>query len=390
MTEREFEGLLTGEFVRPELTFDREFGMHRNWWLEDKRVSGRPLHLFLWLVSQRSDFRITQALAQERMGWGRDAFLAARRVLEEAGYLKTIELRAPAGAVDVDGRPIGGHRKNYFEVLDPVMPTEIARRFAGPTSPVPQLLGDASEGVGDPETGAVEKPQRKIRGGFDVAVDNSQTPRDYREEASAEKPPRESLGGKASEGKPEQGFPPLNKTRFNNTRYSSSSALEVTHQQPPGDDDDGELVGKETRDRVRLPTSTAKRLREWHPGLDAVVLVDRLQRSGRLDLSQLDIERAVAEILQGSARPVGDPVAYISKAILAEPWRWARDDGQTPTPRGVMMSGSSRPPTAEECAERGHQWVGEWREACMACGAERPGWRDDRDRDNVEALRGVS
>lgn len=162
----------------------------------------------------------------------------------------------------------------------------------------------------------------------------------------------------------------------------------MTHEQ--SSDDDIELGGEGEQDRVTVAASTVTLLREWHPGLDAVLLVDRLQRSGRLDLSQLDIESAVAEILQGSARPVGDPVAYISKAILAEPWRWARVNEQARTPRSVVMSGPSRPPTVGECAERGHQWIGEWREVCGACGAERPGWRDDRDRDNPEVLRGVS
>ena len=264
---------------------------------------------------------------------------------------------------------------------DDEVPTGLSDKLAPRTLPVenPEILSDklAPRGqIGDPNGGhpsdnQTPRPVEKTKN-----PDDTLTPRDVENS--------DVLGDTLSLA--------LRKNPNLRLNYSSSSVLNVTHQAGSAavDDDDFESAGVAPASQVVVAASTVTLLREWHPGLDAVVLVDRLQRSGRLDLSQLDIERAVAEILQGSARPVGDPVAYISKAILAEPWRWARDYGQAQTPRGVMMSGSSRPPTAEECAERGHQWVGEWREACAACGTERPGWRDDRDRDNVKALRGVS
>lgn len=108
------------EFVRPELTFEREFGQFRNWWTRDRRVVGNPLSIYLYLLSHRRDYTITQARAQRDLGLGKDAFLAARRRLESAGYLSAETMRWPAGATDDTGRKVGGQpRKLVFHVLDP-------------------------------------------------------------------------------------------------------------------------------------------------------------------------------------------------------------------------------------------------------------------------------
>jgi hypothetical protein len=132
----EFGAMSTNsEFLRPALAFEREFGQFRNWWARDKRIVGNAFSLLIYLLSHERSFRITQAKAQRDLALGRDAFLVARRKLEDAGFLTVTEYRYPAGAVDYQGRPIGGHRRMVYTLQDspppdavPVGETETAQR----------------------------------------------------------------------------------------------------------------------------------------------------------------------------------------------------------------------------------------------------------------------
>jgi hypothetical protein len=110
------------EFVRPQFVFEREYGQFRNWWARDQRIVGNAFSLLMYLVSHQRTFRITQQKARRDLGLGRDAFLAARRKLESAGFLSPIERRYPSGARDGSGRPVGGHRYIIYSVNDPSPP----------------------------------------------------------------------------------------------------------------------------------------------------------------------------------------------------------------------------------------------------------------------------
>lgn len=130
-------------------------------------------------------------------------------------------------------------------------------------------------------------------------------------------------------------------------------------------------------------------LAELDPRLDLRLLVGKLRRDRPgLRVESLDLELATSEVLSSAARRVHDPVAYVAKSILSEPHRWVRTlafDARTSTP-GLASDvperaqhTARRPPTIQECAASGHRWVGQFRESCVACGEERPGWRHDRD-----------
>lgn len=73
-----------------------------------------------------------------------------------------------------------------------------------------------------------------------------------------------------------------------------------------------------------MPSGLANLLREVHPRLDGTLLVRRLVEISTLRVDTLDLERAAAEIITGSARAVGDPVAYVARSIQREPWRWVK------------------------------------------------------------------
>lgn len=130
-------------------------------------------------------------------------------------------------------------------------------------------------------------------------------------------------------------------------------------------------------------------LAELDPRLDLRLLVGKLRRDRPgIRVESLDLELAASDVLSSAARRVHDPVAYVAKSILSEPHRWVRTlafDARTSTP-GLASDVTERaqhtarrPPTIQECAASGHRWVGQFRESCVACGEERPGWRQDRD-----------
>lgn len=123
---------------------------------------------------------------------------------------------------------------------------------------------------------------------------------------------------------------------------------------------------------------TATLFRGLHHRLDLRRLLDRLCSDQRLQVQVIDLERAAAEVIGRSARPVGDPVAYLATAIAREPGRWVRSE-LTSSPNGTKQALQGRPPTMTECDATGHHWIGLWNEFCAACGAERDGWRDQRD-----------
>lgn len=117
---------LQGEFLRDELAIDREFSQVRNWWVRYPKIVGNPLSIYLFIRSHSVGYRLTQASVRDKLGLGKDAFLKARRTLEEAGFLEVVQFVYPAGSRDAEGRAIGGHRLTQFRLMDPAMPAELA------------------------------------------------------------------------------------------------------------------------------------------------------------------------------------------------------------------------------------------------------------------------
>lgn len=339
---------ISGEFLRPELTFEREFGQFRNWWARDKRIVGNAFSLLVYLLSHDRNYRVTQKTAQRDLGLGRDAFLVARRKLEHAGFLTVTEHRYPAGTFSKSGRPIGGHRQVLFTLQDPPKPDEkIGKRSDRPKA---------------------ENPLRPFVQP-NSPVDNSHASEFRTPFLPAECPPL------ACAENPAQDFPPLKEDQGLEDQEPSSSLMSIPRGDPIAADkepiDDDQL-------RVLYDEGTATLFRELHHRLDLRSLLSRLGSDRRLRIQALDLERAAAEVIGRSARPVGDPVAYLATAIIREPGRWARPElASGPSITKPFQQG--RPPTMTECDASGHHWIGLWNEFCAACGAERDGWRDQRD-----------
>lgn len=337
---------VSGEFLRPEFAFEREFGQFRNWWARDKRIVGNAFSLLIYLVSHDRNFRVTQKRAQGELGLGRDAFLVARRKLEQAGFLTVTEHRYAAGAVDENGRPIGGHRQVIFTLQDPEQPQNQADRHG--------------------ENPNAENPLRASRPSKcdvqSVNLDSSDSPSPHGAEESM-----------ASAGNPTQAFPSLKEDQPQEDQQSSSSRdagrFAAASCQCASDEEDG-LDG--------YVEGTATLFRELHHRLDLRRLLEKLGTDRRLNICAIDLERAAAEVIGRSARPVGDPVAYLATAISREPGRWAKVQQAEEAVVSATPS-AKRPPTIAECDAAGHRWIGSWNECCAICGAERDGWRDQRD-----------
>lgn len=340
---------VSGEFLRPEFAFDREFGQFRNWWARDKRIVGNAFSLLIYLVSHERAFRVTQKKAQSDLGLGRDAFLVARRKLENAGFLTVTEYRFPAGASDETGRPVGGHRRMLYTLQDPVQPEE---------RPVRSTSGASAD-----------NPRRPVSPGS-PPVDNSV--KAVNEPAAH----AESSSDPASVEKPAQASPSLkeDQPKENHSSSSKQSTLADAHEA-------GEIDSTDDDDfRMSFNEGTATLLRELHPRLDLRLLLDRLHTDPRLQTSKLDIEQAACDVIGAAARPVGDPIAYLATAINREPGRWVQAHFlESERPPTSSHQGLGRPPTTAECEASGHRWIGQWHEFCAACGSERPDWRAERD-----------
>jgi hypothetical protein len=338
---------ISGEFLRPEFAFEREFGQFRNWWARDKRIVGNAFSLLIYLISHDRNYRVTQKTAQQDLGLGRDAFLVARRKLERAGFLTVTEHRYPAGSFSRNGQPIGGHRQMIFTLQDPDPP-------ANPSQ----------QDIAKPST---ENPRRPLTI-LSAPVDNSHPGKPGVTESRAEQPIPPCTEN------PAQDFPPHIEDQSQENQKPSSSTSPNAHRGAATTD--AALIDDE--DFQHLDAGTATLFRELHHRLDLGRLLERLKDDARLNLRAIDFERAAADVIGHSARPVGDPVAYLATAIIREPGRWVRSellDEATAT----RADQRGRPPTERECEARGHRWIGQWNEFCAACGAERDGWRDQRD-----------
>lgn len=322
------------EFIRPQFAFEREYGQYRNWWARDQRIVGNPFSLLLYLVTHQRTYRITQSRAQSDLGLGKDAFRAARKKLEAAGYLRVEDHRHPAGTVDAHGNSIAGHRRVLLILMDPPQPDAAVKRMPLASADHPPRVQSADAVVA--ETTLTRMPMRQPS----PAV------------------PAANHVGSSSEAQPTTAAPPLNEDQSLEDQSSSVASLELA-------------------------------LQALHPGLSLARLRSWLARNApSIEPARLDLLAASVDVIHAAVRPIGDPVAYVGRSIEREPMRWlerASEDEESvemetsPGPRRL----GSRPPTAAECGARGHRFIGTFREMCSTCGEERPGWREDRDRDSA-------
>lgn len=142
--------------------------------------------------------------------------------------------------------------------------------------------------------------------------------------------------------------------------------------QPELDDDDDFGIDEPTR----------QLLRGIDQRIDPVLLVGRLRSAG-IDTARLNLLRAVTDVWSRhspSKGPIADPVAFLSTAIEKEctnpDWAKARPGHGYAAAPGI--------PSTSICDTEGHLFTGAFKAFCARCDAERPGWREDRDRHDHE------
>jgi len=368
-----------GRFVRNPLKLDAEFLVARNWWVRDPRIVGNPLSLYLFLHSHDVGYEITLDRARRALELGVDAFTTARRRLEEAGFLERVEVRYPPGAVDADGNKIAGRIQRYdIHVLDPEQPP-------GGTSkgqPVGSGGGPAASLEIPAEADALLPVEPVDNFASGTPVDNSATGETAKDVQNPWSEPLlgNPLAAKPLAANPLTGFPLLKEENqvIENQSSSPDDAGNLPEDKslpraaaPPPDDDDGiSSPGDDSEAFQRLLDSGIEAsLRDVHASLSLSAIRRRLGDAG-LDSSRVDIPAAAAQALAASARPVGDPSAYVAIAIIREPGRW---------PWGPLPQGESPPGgVGSSCEALGCKYLDEWRMMCVRCGQEREGWRDER------------
>jgi len=330
------------EFVRPELTFEREFGQYRNWWTRDRRVVGNALSIYLYLLSHRRDYAITQARAQRDLGLGKDAFLAARRRLESAGYLRAETVRWPAGSVDEAGKKIGGQpRKLVFHVLDPEPAADHhgdQAKEENPTTARPSILR-----VGEPHESRSGQPSaHRTDGDLLKAISQGGIPAHGTAEVRS-----------SAAGQPTTGHPALKKDHSQEHPSRRTSSSRPSNAAAPTSE---------------CADETAELLRQLHPRLDRSRLENKLlelRSAGLLHagVQMIDLFQASSAILSRARATVVDPVAFVAAGIEASPYEWlpATDHRDSSAPRET---------TNAICAVKGHLW--ERHGWCRRCSTQSP------------------
>lgn len=330
------------EFVRPELTFEREFGQYRNWWTRDRRVVGNALSIYLYLLSHRRDYAITQARAQQDLGLGKDAFLAARRRLESAGYLRAETVRWPAGSVDEAGKKIGGQpRKLVFHVLDPEPAADHDADRAREGNPSTGRTSILSADQPD-ESGSVGPSARSTDDDLPKAVSRGGIPAPGSTEVRS-----------PAAVHPTTGYPALKKDHSQEHPSRRTSSPRQSNAPAP---------------TLEYTDETAELLRQLHPRLNRSRLEKKLlelRSAGLLhnSVQMIDLLQASSAILGRARATVVDPVAFVAAGIEASPYEWLRatDDREHSAPRETMNT---------LCGTTGHLW--ERHGWCRRCSAQSP------------------
>lgn len=406
-------------FFRSRFSVERNYTQVPNAVLRNTGLFGNPSALYSLLMSHDPSFPLTQESVRVQTGLGRDAFRAARAKLVDAGLLRIVKITQPRGAVDANGRGIAGQVIRYdFELLEPGQLTSEPHL----TAPEEEHPGDVSpvENVSDhhdSDEGPMPPDDKKA----------------WSKPVTGNPPPAYPPPAYPPAANPSLKKTILKKTNSSSSTEVTTdapAAVSGAAAAPPDDDDEGSLhrvggvasgvaddgLGKwrpvprtaaTVRDEVSVepPMSLAvaapsgafraadvteagaeresepldvqqlfwagveMSLRDVDSRLDLSQIRRRLTDAG-VDESRVDVPAAASFVLAAAARPVGDPSAYVTAAIIREPARWP----WVP----VAVSGRGPAPRQSMCELEGHRYVDEYRMQCVRCGEERQGWRDER------------
>ncbi|MBS3177201.1 MULTISPECIES: hypothetical protein [unclassified Pseudoclavibacter] len=376
---------LQGEFLRDELAIDREFSQVRNWWVRYPKIVGNPLSIYLFIRSHRAGYRLTQTSVREQLGLGKDAFLKARRCLEEQGFLEVLDYVYPAGSRDGQGRSIGGHRLKQFRLLDPPKPVEMSAqttsREATEENP-PRVRAACGQTKEDFPPRVAATSSRGAMEDFPPRL----VPHQGAAEAMEENPPRVAAAcGQPKEGNPTSGFPPLKEDQDKENQDHSSSVENVTPEAVAAspDDDDSDLSSW-------FVDLVAGRAQLVGVRVDARAVLERIARQ-HPSIPSFDLVAATVEILK-RARLSGTPIkhrdGYVASALSADLATFVRNFPVTAAPAAALAArptqsgfGTTAHAATRACEERGHRFViGPAHDrSCDRCGARELDLQAERD-----------
>lgn len=359
--------------VRAEFDFEREFGMHQNWWVRDARVAGMPITLFLYVKSHAVHFEVTPASAKRELGLTDYAWKTAKNTLRRYGFILEVRDRWPAGSrapMMKNGEPLRDRRGNprYADlagnlrvriftqnpkpgvdlgpeggivVLDEPYETWLAKQQ--------QVLSTAA-GTGS-ETQSSTAP-RISQGGDGTAPRNSHPG----EESQVSTAPRNSQGGA-----------PVDEIRNTPIKEEENQGWLVGSPS---------LLNQPTNQTTRANEIDAK-LEALAPGCGLTLAAIQREVGKRADLSTIDVVKATEDTLLKASGRVQKPASYVASVIVRHPENWPiGGDGTAPFDPAGPADAFVAEPHAAACA-RGEHWWGATglpeieRSHCVDCGQPR-------------------
>lgn len=308
---------------RPLLSFEREFGQHRNWWVRDFRLTGNPLSVLLYSLSHEPGRPVTQEEAQRDLGLGKDAWASAKRRLIEAGFLVEVRDRWPAGATDNSGRACGGQKRFRLVLQDPEPETvvlyedavfEVNFPFEGTTAEIRDAHCGLSALV---DKSTADNPHRIGKGQVRATADYPQW-----DPASADNPQslREEKKG----------------------QVLKSQVNKIHHLTDPTDN--------------AREDSVDEALERLAPGCNLTVKAITAEVEGRVDLSQVDLVAATKDTLLRASGPVRRPAAYVASVLVQKPESWKRGSATFLGDLSQAYATSPEAPAGDSCMTGVHDW----------------------------------
>lgn len=341
--------------VRPRLAFEREFGQHRNWWVRDHRIAGTPLSVYLYLLSHDPTRMPTQTEARHELGFGKDAWQAAKQRLLEAGFLVEVRDRYPDGYVDQRGRHRGRQRRFRLFLQDPEPGTSVREQDA-----VIELLEPYEDWI--------------------AALEEAETPKNG---ASEKTPISPSAENPHTEENPPTADNPHTAENPHTADNPQSFKEEKTGwdgmgliKDPPHPSNSDPQGAETATEPGAADADVDRELASIDPRLSVASLSHEIR--GRVDIAEVDLVRACREILGAHRQPggVSYPPAYCAKSIIGAPGRWHA--GSRPYQNTQARIRDQEPDWAglAECARGEHDWGPEkWGElargVCLRCEAVR-------------------
>lgn len=344
------------QIVRPYLAFEREFGQYRNWWVRDPRLVGRPLSVYLYLVSHDPHHMPTQTEAQQALGISSKTWQRTKAVLRECGFLIEIRDVYPRGYVDSEGKQRGGQKRYRLLLQDPLPGLTVPESESLIEADVPVVLGfdinsepDISDSRATGERLTVTTADGKIpgqRGWSKIPVVTPEADSELKipgQEGWSKIPAVEKPVVKNTTPYKEEktnGLDRKDKDLNNPSNPSVLSAVTARETAPqpvpvPGAWPDPEQPRELHPHSPATPDSATQpdvdvQLAELLPGVGLTLAELQHELSGRVDVAGLDVVRAVRETVCRAKTPIERPAAYVARCIAREPDRWA---GRVPQSR---------------------------------------------------------